>query len=186
MSSHKKEKLELVLPEAKDSQILFDQFVKIRCDTLVFKDLNLQHKHYTLLPRADAVNVLAMTPDRKFVLTREYRHSTGKVLLGCPGGYIDGHETPLDAARRELMEETGYAAEAFEVMGSAFPYPGLSSQKIIFVRGLNARHVADPQLEQSEVIQTVIKSHKELREEISQDAELDGILCSALFFWSIF
>lgn len=134
------------IPKVEDSEIIFDQFVKIRRDTLCYDERH-ERPYFTLMTKGDAVNVLAVTPTREFVLIEEYRHPTGKVLLGCPGGYIDEGETPLDAAKRELFEETGYVASSYQEIGSAYPYPGLSSQKITFVLASGAMAKASQQLE---------------------------------------
>lgn len=164
-------------------QTLFDRFLTIHCDTLAYSDGH-EHDYYTLIPKGDAVNVLAVTPEGDFVLTEEYRHPTRQFLLGCPGGYIDPNETPLQAAERELLEETGFVAEAFEEIGRAFPYPGISSQKIIYLRAKNARPQGRATPEQDEVIRPVVKSEREIREAIAAGVGVDGILCTALYFFS--
>ncbi len=57
----------------------------------------------------DWCNVLAVTPEEKLVLVWQYRFGTGQMSLEVPGGVVDPGETPIDAARRELAEEAGYA-----------------------------------------------------------------------------
>ena len=55
-------------------------------------------------------NVLALTKNKEAVLVKQYRHGVQDVLLELPGGIVDNDENPLEGARRELLEETGYAA----------------------------------------------------------------------------
>ena len=62
-----------------------------------------------------AVTVVAILPDRRLVLVRQYRHAAGEALLELPAGTLDRQpdesiEEPLSAAKRELTEETGYRA----------------------------------------------------------------------------
>ncbi|MEM1347009.1 MAG: NUDIX hydrolase [Myxococcota bacterium] len=72
---------------------------------------------FFLVDSPDWVNVIAVTPDEQIVLVRQYRHGTDSITLEIPGGCVDEGEEPEDAARRELLEETGYSAERFEDIG---------------------------------------------------------------------
>jgi ADP-ribose pyrophosphatase len=59
----------------------------------------------------DTAVVLALTPDDQVVLVREYRPGPEQSLLELPGGSVAPGEEPLEAARRELLEETGYEGD---------------------------------------------------------------------------
>lgn len=63
---------------------------------------------YFVLEYSDWVNTLAITKDKKFVMIRQYRHGSQTTNFEFCGGCVDPGETPLQAAQRELMEETGY------------------------------------------------------------------------------
>src|SRR6516225_3082923 len=65
------------------------------------------------------VNVLALTPERNVVLIKQYRHGIRQIILELPGGAVDEQDASiLDAAQRELREETGYAAEEWREIGT--------------------------------------------------------------------
>src|SRR5215472_7608549 len=68
----------------------------------------------------DWVQVIAFDRDNRILLIRQYRHGAGVISSELPCGKIDPGETPADAARRELLEETGCAAQAL------LPLPSLS------------------------------------------------------------
>jgi 8-oxo-dGTP pyrophosphatase MutT (NUDIX family) len=78
---------------------------------------------YHVLEFPDWVNVVALTPDNAIVLVHEYRHGAGRVMTGLPSGGLAAGEPPIDGARRELHEETGYAARALIALGSCSPNP---------------------------------------------------------------
>lgn len=63
---------------------------------------------YWVLEYPEWVNVIAVTTDGRWVMERQYRHAMGWTAWEIPAGCVDGAETPLQAAQRELSEETGY------------------------------------------------------------------------------
>lgn len=172
------------LPAVEKQEVIFDEFVKVQRDILRFPS-GERHPYYTLIPRAPAVVILGMTPDGYLVLNAEYRHPAGSVLLGAPGGYLEPEEDPLAGGRREFLEETGYTGEQIQLIGSAFPYPGLSAQKIYYVYMEEVRKSQNPSLDPMEVMQTVLKRPEEVMEAVRQGQVVDGTLCTALFFLNL-
>ena len=63
---------------------------------------------YYVLEYPDWVNTIAITREGDFVLVRQYRHALGITSMELCAGVIEKDETPLEAAQRELLEETGY------------------------------------------------------------------------------
>jgi ADP-ribose pyrophosphatase len=172
------------IPTIEQTEIVHNGFIKIRKDSL--KLSNQEHYQYeSLITRSDAAVVLGITPDNSLVLTREYRHPTQKIILSCAGGYIDANEDPLESAKREFLEETGYSAENFHLLGSAYPYPGISNQKIYYAVALNAYKKKEPHLEVSEIMETTLMTSAELEQAIANGEPIDGNLCTALFFYKI-
>ena len=91
----------------------------------------------------DYINVVAVTDDGKFPVFRQTKYSVDGTSLAPVGGYIDPGEDPLSAAKRELLEETGYEASEWKCLGS---YPvdgnrGGGSAHLYLARG--ARKVAE-------------------------------------------
>ena len=62
--------------------------------------------------------VVAITPDGQVILERSYKHGPRRVALSLPAGYLEDGEQPIEAARRELLEETGYEADQWTGLGS--------------------------------------------------------------------
>lgn len=69
---------------------------------------------YYVLEYPDWINVIAITKEGKFVIERQYRHGTQSIDYELCAGTIEKGESPLGAAQRELLEETGYAGGEWE------------------------------------------------------------------------
>ena len=79
--------------------------------------------HYSIATR-DYVSVFAVTTEGNFVLVRQYRPAVEQTTLELPGGHVEEGETPEEAARKELREETGFIAEEFNLLGNLAPDTG--------------------------------------------------------------
>jgi 8-oxo-dGTP pyrophosphatase MutT (NUDIX family) len=78
----------------------------------------------------DYVCVVPVTRDREILLVRQYRPAVERETLELPGGHVDDGETPEEAARRELLEETGHVAEKLVPLGCLDPDTGRLSNRM--------------------------------------------------------
>jgi len=78
-----------------------------------------------------SVVLLPIFPDGRLLLVRQYRHAVGSHLWELVAGRIEPGELPLAAARRELLEETGYTARRFRKLLDVFPTPGFVSERMV-------------------------------------------------------
>ena len=76
--------------------------------------------HYSIQGK-DFVVIVAVTPDNRILLVRQYRPAVAAMTLELPAGHVEPGETPEQAARRELLEETGYEAETFQSLSTMSP-----------------------------------------------------------------
>jgi ADP-ribose pyrophosphatase len=94
-----------------------------------------------------SVAILPLLDDGRICLIRSGRVTVDKTLIELPAGTREPNETPLETARRELIEETGYRAQDFEELLSYYPSPGILSERMwIFVAtGLTpGEHAREP------------------------------------------
>lgn len=83
----------------------------------------------------EAVVVIPIVAPGKVLLIRQYRTAAKRVMLEVPAGLIESGEIPLDAAQRELREETGFRASVLRPLFNGFPTPGFCTEFMYFFCG---------------------------------------------------
>jgi ADP-ribose pyrophosphatase len=83
-----------------------------------------------------AAAIVPMLDGETVILLKQYRHAAGRFMWEIPAGTFHDHEAPLECARRELTEETGYVAGIWHSLGAVVPVPGYSDEHIhLFMAG---------------------------------------------------
>jgi len=140
------------------------------------------HDFY-VLESSDWVNVIPITPEGQVVLIRQFRHGIRKVTLEIPGGILEPGDTPEEAARRELMEETGYQASEMILLGRVHPNPAfLQNQCTTFL----ARDVfpAGPQAQdEKEDIEVLLRPLDDIPGSIRKGEISHSLVLAAFYFY---
>lgn len=116
-----------------------------------------------VLEAPDWCNVVATTAAGRFVLVRQYRFGSRSLTLEVPGGMVDRGETPEQGARRELLEECGYAAARWSYLGAVQANPAIHDNLLHMFLAEGAQPVAAQQPDEGEDIQVVELTPDELR-----------------------
>jgi 8-oxo-dGTP pyrophosphatase MutT (NUDIX family) len=107
-----------------------DRWIDLRADdclTPAGRDIS----PFYVLSYPDWVHVVAVTPDERLVLVRQYRHGVGEMVLELPGGMMDAtDDLPEQAARRELAEESGYRSDDWQLISSLYPNPASQTNRL--------------------------------------------------------
>ncbi|MGH7666414.1 MAG: NUDIX domain-containing protein [Candidatus Dormibacteria bacterium] len=100
------------------------------------------------------VGVVAVGEDGSVILVRQYRHPAQELLWEIPAGGREPGESPLETARRELSEETGYAAEAWLGLGATFLAPGYSTELLWYFRATGLTPAGESHPDPDEFLET--------------------------------
>ena len=112
-----------------------------------------------------AAIIFPITHDEKIILAIEPRVFTKETVdIGLPAGYIEECEPPLDAAKRELLEETGYESDDFICVGSYYQDQGCSSAYNYYYIARNCKKVKSQDLDKDEFIKYILVTSDELQE----------------------
>jgi 8-oxo-dGTP pyrophosphatase MutT (NUDIX family) len=153
----------------------------IRTDTARSPRTGREHDFY-VLESADWVSVIPLTPDGQVVMVRQYRHGIREVTLEVPGGLVEPDHTPLETARRELLEETGYEAEEITFIGAAHPQPAVLNNRHLTFLATGVRKTAAPDPDEGEDIEVVLFPLSELQRKIGE-GEITNAMVILAFYW---
>ncbi len=126
-----------------------------------------------VMRHAGAAAVVPVTEDGDVILVRQYRYPFSAVMLEIPAGKLDPSEQPLDCAKRELLEETGFEAREMTSLGVIYPSIAVMDEKIhlFLARGLTFRAA---NLDADEFLHVVRLPLRELVADILSGAVPDG------------
>jgi 8-oxo-dGTP pyrophosphatase MutT (NUDIX family) len=95
-------------------------------------------REFVVVAAPDWCNVIALTPDGRLVLVRQFRYGIDAFSLELPGGVIDPGEDLLVAGRRELREETGFVGSTARLLATVHPNPAIQNNRCHLVLVENA------------------------------------------------
>ena len=169
-----------------DSQVAFEgPLFRVLRDHII--EPGGRESHRDVIRHNGSVVILAVDPGKKkkdpwVVIERQYRHAAGQFLWELPAGKLDAGEAPIDGARRELAEETGYQAKKWSELVVYFASPGFlgESMKVFLAEGLVA---GDAHPEEDEHIDFRLVKLSELLEMVDKGKIVDGkTLTSVLLY----
>lgn len=158
-----------------ESQYLVKRpWLTARRDTVELADGRINNEYY-VLEYPDWVNVIAITRDGQFIMERQYRHGLQVFSTELPCGVMEKNEAPLQAAQRELLEETGYAGGEWVKLMEICANPGSQNNLTHCYLATGVEKVAEQSLDDTEELSVLL-----MREDEVKKLLLDGNICQAL------
>jgi len=133
---------------------------------------------------SDWCNVVAVTGADELVLVWQYRFGSDALSLEIPGGVVDPGEEPLEAARRELLEETGYAAGELELLLVVEPNPALQGNRCFTYVARGAERAGAPRFDEMEELEVALVPVSRLPDLLDEGHVRHSLVHAALeAFW---
>jgi ADP-ribose pyrophosphatase len=166
----------------KTEYIIKDNWISLRADTCKMPNGRIVAPYY-VLEYPEWVNVVAITVENEVIFVKQYRHGLGKTLLELPCGNVEENESPRDAIKRELLEETGYSGPSFIETGLISANPATHANLTHCFLASGVSHVQSPIQDSSEQLEIVLIPFDDVmglvrRGEVVQGLHISSILLS--------
>ena len=174
--------------EVLESKISYsDRWLTVRSDTVRVPNGTVLSPYHTI-EFPEWICAIALTPAREIVLIEEYRHGIEGLSIELPCGTPDKPgEDLLAATQRELLEETGYAADEWHNLGSSNANTARQNNRVHAFLALDARKVADQDLDPGEMIRTHVLPWDAFLSDLSDGSiEIPGLHLAALWQLRVF
>jgi len=125
------------------TEVFRNRLITVRNDKVRMPDNHVAER--TVVAHPGAVAVLALDPAGRALMIRQYRHPAGRVMWELPAGLRDHPDEPLvEAAKRELLEETGYQAATWHSLVDHFSSPGITNERLRIFLARDLELAPDP------------------------------------------
>jgi len=169
-------------PERLARRVIYESpWVNLYVDKVRFPNGMILEDHHLLdFPQAAAA---AIVEDEvgSLLFVRVCRYTAGTDRWEVPAGGLEAGESEIEAARREILEETGYMSEGHESIYTFYPMGGLANKVFHVVRCRAGRKVRD--FDTNEVSETCWFTREEIKQMIKDKAFSDGLTLTALLLW---
>lgn len=153
-----------------------------RKDTVMLPDGRINDEYYVLEYPA-WVNVIAITKDGQFLMVEQYRHGLGDVFVELCAGVVEEGETPLQAARRELLEETGYSGGEWRLLDTICQNPSTCTNLTYCFLAEGVELIGSQNLDETEEINVRLLSEAEILEMLEEGRMKQSLMAAPLWHY---
>lgn len=165
-----------------DSKYIIQRpWATMRVDRLEMPNGHIKEEYY-VLEYPKWVNMIGITNNQEILFVKQYRHGAQQVMVELPAGVVEDGEELEHAARRELLEETGYAFDHIEYICELYANPATSGNLTYTYLLTGGVQVQDQELDDSEDIEVIKMSIEEAKTFLLENKIGQALHSSALFY----
>lgn len=136
---------------------------------------------YYVLEYPDWVNVIAITKDGEFIMEKQYRHALEVNSIELPCGVMEKGENPMEAAQRELLEETGYAGGKWSKLMTIAPNPSTMSNLTHCFLAVGVEKISDQSLDATEDLTVHLMKKDDVRSLLENGQIYQALMVAPLY-----
>jgi ADP-ribose pyrophosphatase len=156
---------------------------RVRRDTCI-RDSDGKSSDFFVIENPDWVNIIAINKADEVVLIEQFRHGTEEIELELPGGLVDDGEAAEEAAKRELLEETGYSSNRWMMLGKSHPNPAIQNNTIYHYLALDCEKTSETAFDLHESITTKMVSRDMIGALIGDGSVTHSLVVAAFYYLS--
>lgn len=141
---------------------------------------------FNVVDMADCVQVVPVTGTGDILMVHQYRHGAAMPSLEFPAGRMEAGESPIDAAARELLEETGYVAESITLMQTVRPDPAILTNRIHVLAASACVHARESEQDPGEAVHVRMVAPDDVDRLIRAGDIHHSVTIAAWYFFSRF
>jgi len=140
---------------------------------------------FFVIENSDWVNIIGLNKANEVILIEQFRHGAEEVILELPGGMVDNGESAEAAAKRELLEETGYSSNRWILLGQSRPNPAIQNNTIFHYLALDCDKTAETSFDEHESITTKMLLLDDVKSLIGQGKIGHSLVIAAFYYLSV-
>ncbi|MBE6304434.1 MAG: NUDIX hydrolase [Bacteroidales bacterium] len=150
-----------------------------RCDKVQLPNGTI-HDEYYVLEYPTWINVIAITDEGKYVMVEQYRHGLQDVFTEIVAGVVESGEPPIEAAKRELLEETGFGGGEWSLNAVLSANPGSMNNLTYSFIAKGVKKLCEQHLDETEDINVKLLSEDEVRRMLRNDEIKQALMAAPL------
>lgn len=160
--------------------LVTDRWLRLTADRCALGNGNVIEPYY-VMHEPEYVHIVPVHDNGRMVLVSQYRYPGRATCVEFPGGVVDACESPLDAAPRELLEETGFQARHWQPVATFFANPARQTNRVHVYLASGLTRVSDQKLDDSEDIACSEASANELNTMIKDGRFSQGLHIASFY-----
>ena len=172
-------------PTVSDRELLDLRIMKVNAVERTAPKTGKTHEFY-YFDSNDWINVVAVTTAGNLVFVKQYRHGNDEITLEVPGGLVDPGEAPIEAASRELAEETGYLSQPLIQIGVVAPNPAIFNNETFTFLALDAEQKVAQQFDGTEDIEVVELPLAEVKRQLMAGQITHSLTINAIYWYELY